>query len=181
MAGKGRKGTAALLRLKVVEAAAGMEGSWRCRLGAEGVLSPFPAYLEAGAVNGDMTMGGRCGERVVAREVGAGNGKEAGPADMYELTRGRVASVSHRAALLLLLVLLLCLTSSSLAESEGRRWQPRRLLVSPAATSSQHRAGQQQQQMRVDGANKPFKQPATAASFGRRRVPRSGWNPIQNR
>uniref|UniRef100_A0A0D9WTI4 Uncharacterized protein n=1 Tax=Leersia perrieri TaxID=77586 RepID=A0A0D9WTI4_9ORYZ len=86
----------------------------------------------------------------------------------------RVASVSHRAALLLLLVLLPCLTRFSLAEhtelsGEGS-WRARRLLVSPAATSSQHRASQQQQQMRVDGVKRPFKQPAAAESFGRRRI-----------
>uniref|UniRef100_A0A0A8YKE1 Uncharacterized protein n=1 Tax=Arundo donax TaxID=35708 RepID=A0A0A8YKE1_ARUDO len=33
--------------------------------------------------------------------------------------------------------------------------------------------------MRVGGAKKPFEQ--AAASLGRRRIPRSGWNPIQNR
>uniref|UniRef100_J3MH23 Uncharacterized protein n=1 Tax=Oryza brachyantha TaxID=4533 RepID=J3MH23_ORYBR len=102
----------------------------------------------------------------------------------------RVASVSHRAALPLLLVLLLCSTpclaectellGGGNASGGGSRWRPRRLLVSPAAASSRHRAGQQQQQMRVDGVKTPFKQPAAAASFGRR-PPRSGWNPIQNR
>ncbi|GJN39199.1 hypothetical protein PR202_gb28301 [Eleusine coracana subsp. coracana] len=51
----------------------------------------------------------------------------------------------------------------------------RRLLVSKPATSRQ----KAEQQMRVDGAKMPFKH--AAANLGRRRIPRSGWNPIQNR
>jgi hypothetical protein len=53
----------------------------------------------------------------------------------------------------------------------------RRLLVSQPSTSRQ----KAEQQMRVGGARMPFKQKQGAASLGRRRIPRSGWNPIQNR
>ncbi|KAF8658814.1 hypothetical protein HU200_059305 [Digitaria exilis] len=65
---------------------------------------------------------------------------------------------------------------SAAADNAGAR----RLLVSRPSTSRQkaEQAQQQQQQMRVDGRKTPFKQPT--ASFGRR-IPRSGWNPIQNR
>ena len=51
----------------------------------------------------------------------------------------------------------------------------RRLLVSRPSTSRQKA---EEQQMKVGGGSTPFKQ--AAASFGRR-IPRSGWNPIQNR
>ncbi|GJM97607.1 hypothetical protein PR202_ga14543 [Eleusine coracana subsp. coracana] len=51
----------------------------------------------------------------------------------------------------------------------------RRLLVSQPATSRQ----KAEQRMHVDGAKMPFKH--GAASLGRRRIPRSGWNPIQNK
>lgn len=78
-------------------------------------------------------------------------------------------------ALLVALLLLLGPCSAELNAGAGRR-----LLVSRPSTSRQNKAEQQQQQqqMRVGGRNTPFKQ--AAASFGRR-IPRSGWNPIQNR
>lgn len=79
-------------------------------------------------------------------------------------------------ALLLLVALLLLLGPCSAELNAGAG---RRLLVSRPSTSRQNKAEQQQQQqMRVGGRNTPFKQ--AAASFGRR-IPRSGWNPIQNR
>jgi hypothetical protein len=68
------------------------------------------------------------------------------------------------------------LTSAANAGASGRP-APRRLLVSRPSTSRQ-KAEQAQQQMRVYGRRTPFKQ--AAASFGRR-IPRTGWNPIQNR
>ncbi|OEL32921.1 hypothetical protein BAE44_0006067 [Dichanthelium oligosanthes] len=90
------------------------------------------------------------------------------------------------AALPLLLVALLLLSSCpaawctelNAAGAGASRPVARRLLVSRPSTSRQKAEQAQQQQMRVDGRQTPFKQ--GAASFGRR-IPRSGWNPIQNR
>jgi hypothetical protein len=91
--------------------------------------------------------------------------------------RGSRSRVVCRPALaLLLLVALLLLLGPCSAELNAGAG--RRLLVSRPSTSWQNKAEQQQQQMRVGGRNTPFKQ--AAASFGRR-IPRSGWNPIQNR
>jgi hypothetical protein len=69
------------------------------------------------------------------------------------------------------------MTMSGADAGASGRPAARRLLVSRPSTSRQ-KAEQAQQQMRVDGRKTPFKQPT--ASFGRR-IPRSGWNPIQNR
>ncbi|CAL5049855.1 unnamed protein product [Urochloa decumbens] len=99
------------------------------------------------------------------------------------------SSSSTRVCRVALLVALLLLSScpaawctelTSAAADAGASGRPaaRRLLVSRPSTSRQ-KAEQAQQQMRVDGKKPtPFKQPT--ASFGRR-IPRSGWNPIQNR
>ncbi|CAN6173383.1 unnamed protein product [Urochloa humidicola] len=72
-----------------------------------------------------------------------------------------------------------CTELTSTAADAGANGRPaaRRLLVSRPSTSRQ-KVEQAQQQMRIDGKKTPFKQPT--ASFGRR-IPRSGWNPIQNR
>jgi len=79
-------------------------------------------------------------------------------------------------ALLLVLLLLLRPCSAELNAAVVRPGPAaRRLLVSRPSTSRQKA---EEQQMRVGGRKTPFKQPA--ASFGRR-IPRSGWNPIQNR
>lgn len=78
-------------------------------------------------------------------------------------------------ALIVVLLLLMSPCSCS-AELNAAVLRPaaRRLLVSQPSTSRQ----KAEQQMRVGDRNTPFKQ--AAASFGRR-IPRSGWNPIQNR
>ncbi|KAJ1260556.1 hypothetical protein BS78_10G241800 [Paspalum vaginatum] len=90
---------------------------------------------------------------------------------------GRSSSSSRAPVLLPLLVVAMLLLSSSCSASAaslgGNSWA-RRLLVSRPSTSRQ----KAEQQMRVGGWNRPFKQ--AAASFGRK-IPRSGWNPIQNR
>jgi hypothetical protein len=78
--------------------------------------------------------------------------------------------------LLMVLLLLLSPCSAELNTAVVRPGPARRLLVSRPSTSRQK--ADQQQQMWVGGRNTPFKQ--AAASFGRR-IPRSGWNPIQNR
>lgn len=76
--------------------------------------------------------------------------------------------------LLLLLLLLPFLSSRPLVladvDASGRH---RRLLVLPAST---HKS---EQRMRVDGDRKPLRN--TGASLGRRKIPRSFWNPIHNR
>ncbi|CAD6335671.1 unnamed protein product [Miscanthus lutarioriparius] len=89
-------------------------------------------------------------------------------------SRSRSRVVCPVPALLLMLLLLL---SPCSAELNGAAVRPaaRRLLVSRPSTSRQKA---EEQQMKVGGRSTPFKQ--AAASFGRR-IPRSGWNPIQNR
>ncbi|PAN22644.1 hypothetical protein GQ55_4G033900 [Panicum hallii var. hallii] len=103
---------------------------------------------------------------------------------MSSSSSSRVCPVALPLLLVALLLLSSCpaawctteLTSAADAGASGRP-AARRLLVSRPSTSRQ-KAEQAQQQMRVDGRKTPFKQ--AAASFGRR-IPRSGWNPIQNR
>lgn len=53
------------------------------------------------------------------------------------------------------------------------------MLVSPPATYASSRLRAERQQMRVGGEKKHFDN--VAASFGRRRIPHSGFNPVHNR
>ncbi|KQK17287.1 hypothetical protein BRADI_1g33485v3 [Brachypodium distachyon] len=85
--------------------------------------------------------------------------------------------------LILLMLLLLLSTSSASAElgdaSVIRPRGARRMLVSPPATYASSRLRAERQQMRVGGEKKHFDN--VAASFGRRRIPHSGFNPVHNR
>jgi len=103
---------------------------------------------------------------------------------MSSSSSSRVCPVALPLLLVALLLLSSCpaawcteLTGAADAGAASGRPAARRMLVSRPSTSRQ-KAEQAQQQMRVDGRRMPFKQ--AAASFGRR-IPRSGWNPIQNR